>query len=408
VIWIKCSSVRLLLIIAAVPALAAVFTFKVAEKMPDMEVYWKAAVRARAAEPLYRAEDEHFQFKYLPAFAVLAIPAGFLPLHVAKAVWFGLSAALILALLALSIRVLPDVRQPRWMLTAAALVTMGKFYGHEVVLGQINLLFAVIVVGAVILMRSARGPHHASCAWWGGGRGPHHASCAWWGGGREAAAGLLIAAAVIVKPYAVIFLPWSAAQRRLASIAAAAATLVVAMLLPAAVYGWDGNMELLGAWWRTVTESTAPNLLNNDNVSAAAMWAKWLGPGSRAAVLAAATSVALILAAAFVFVRRRGLPFPEGLEAAFLLTLIPLLSPQGWDYVFLLATPAVLFLANYMGEFRPPLRVAMLVTLLTIGLSLYDVLGRATYARFMQLSIISVCFFVVLALLAVLRLRKVA
>jgi hypothetical protein len=394
VIWIKCSSVRLLLIIAAVPALAAVFTFKVAEKMPDMEVYWKAAVRARAAEPLYRAEDEHFQFKYLPAFAVLAIPAGFLPLHVAKAVWFGLSAALILALLALSIRVLPDVRQPRWMLTAAALVTMGKFYGHEVVLGQINLLFAVIVVGAVILMRSARGPHHASCAWWGGG--------------REAAAGLLIAAAVIVKPYAVIFLPWSAAQRRLASIAAAAATLVVAMLLPAAVYGWDGNIELLGDWWHTVTESTAPNLLNNDNVSAAAMWAKWLGPGSRAAVLAAATSVALILAAAFVFVRRRGLPFPEGLEAAFLLTLIPLLSPQGWDYVFLLATPAVLFLANYMGEFRLPLRVAMLVTLLTIGLSLYDVLGRATYARFMQLSIITVCFFVVLALLAVLRLRKVA
>ena len=32
--------------------------------------------RAAQAEPLYRTDDGHFQFKYLPAFAVLAIPIG--------------------------------------------------------------------------------------------------------------------------------------------------------------------------------------------------------------------------------------------------------------------------------------------------------------------------------------------
>ena len=30
-----------------------------------------------------------------------------------------------------------------------------------------------------------------------------------------------------------------------------------------------------------------------------------------------------------------------------LLTLIPLLSPQGWDYVFLVSTPAIMLLVNY-------------------------------------------------------------
>ena len=43
---------------------------------------------------------------------------------------------------------------------------------------------------------------------------------------------------------------------------------------------------------------------------------------------------------------RRGLSFPEGLEAALLLTCIPLLSPQGWDYVFLVSTPAVVLISE--------------------------------------------------------------
>jgi Glycosyltransferase family 87 len=369
-----------LLTLAAILIVAAAFTQKVSDKMPDFEVYWTAAVRARAAEPLYRAEDAHFQFKYLPAFAVLAIPIGFLPLPAAKAVWFTTSVALLVILIASGIRMLPEIRRPRWFLVAAAVVVMGKFYGHELVLGQVNLLLGVLVGAAVVLLR----------------------------GRHEAAAGALLAAAVIVKPYAVIFLPWLAARRRVASIGAATGGLLFALLLPTTIYGVDGNVRLLADWWRTVAGSTAPNLLNNDNVSAAAMWAKWLGPGDRAAWLATATGLLLLGAAALVHARRADLRFPEGLEAAFLLTLIPLLSPQGWDYVFLLATPAVLILTNYSEEFRPSARAVLVAALLTIGLSLFDVMGRATYARFMALSIISVCFLIVVTMLAILRLRRIA
>jgi alpha-1,2-mannosyltransferase len=369
-----------ILIGAAAVLLALLFTGKVSRKMPDFEVYWTAAVRARTAEPLYRADDGHYQFKYLPAFAVLAIPAGFVPLPLAKAVWFTISILLLAALVALSLALLPEARKPPWLLVTIALVAMLKFFGHEVVLGQMNALLAVIVVLALLAIR----------------------------GGREPAAGLLVALAVVVKPYAIIFLPWLMARRRRGAIAAAIAGLAVVMAAPALVYGARGNIELHRSWWRTVIESTAPNLTNSDNVSIAAMYAKWIGLGNTATVLTAATIAVLLAAAAFVFLRRGTLPFPEGLEGALLLTYAPLLSPQGWDYVFLVSTPAIVFLANYEDRLPLLLRLLTVAAVATIGLSLYDLVGRAAYSAFMAWSVISVCYFVVIAALCALRVRAVA
>ena len=54
---------------------------RIKRQTPDLEVYWRAGVRAAAGEPLYRASDGHYQFKYLPAFAV---PAILLTAHVVR------------------------------------------------------------------------------------------------------------------------------------------------------------------------------------------------------------------------------------------------------------------------------------------------------------------------------------
>ena len=361
-------------------AAAALFASKAAAKMPDFEVYWRAAVRARTAEPLYRSEDQHYQLKYLPAFAVLAIPAGLLPLITAKAIWFGVSAGLLCVLVAMSLRVLPARRKAGWLLCGATVVLMAKFYGHELVLGQVNLLFAVIVMAAVESIQR----------------------------GRAGTAGLLLALAVVIKPYAVLFLPWLAAQREAKALAAAGAGLAGALLLPAIVYGAGGTLALHLDWWRTVTESTAPNLLNADNVSLAAMFAKWIGIGRTAAGLAAATGALLLGVAAAAFARRRTVPLPHGLEAALLLSLVPLLSPQGWDYVFLIATPAVMFVLNYYRALPRLTRAGAGAALVLIGFTLYDVMGRAAYGRFMALSVVSVCFVVAVGSLAALRFNKVA
>ena len=101
---------------------------------------------------------------------------------------------------------------------------------------------------------------------------------------------------------------------------------------------------------------------------------------------------------------------PEGLEGALLLTLMPLLSPQGWDYVFLIATPAIVLLGNYVDRLPQPLRVAHDRRRGGDRPSVvFDLDGpRRRTTRFMRLSFISLCFFVVIAALAALRLRKIA
>jgi hypothetical protein len=107
-----------LLIGTAAVVLALLFAARVSHKMPDLEVYWTAAARAHRAEPLYRAEDGHYQFKYLPAFAILIMPAAALPLPSAKALWFCASVVLLVAFVALSLATLPERRRPTWVLVA--------------------------------------------------------------------------------------------------------------------------------------------------------------------------------------------------------------------------------------------------------------------------------------------------
>src|SRR5690349_16661135 len=371
---------RVLLGVLALVSLVAVFTTRVSRKMPDFEVYWTAGARAAAAQPLYRESDGHYQFKYLPAFALLASPLALMPLPAAKGAWFAVSSVLMVTLLGLSLRALPALRKSPIVLLVVTFLAMAKFYAHELVLGQVNLLFAVVTVLAVVWMRR----------------------------GREAGAGALLALAVVVKPYAMIFAPWLASRRRRGALAAMVAGLAILLLLPAVRYGWDGNLRLLADWWRTVTATTAPNLLNQDNVSLSAMYAKWIGAGSSAALLAAVSAAVLLLLAGIVIAGRGLLQPSDTLEASLLLILIPLLSPQGWDYVFLIATPAVMLLINELPSLPRELRYATVAAIAVVALSIFDLMGRDAYAAFMRLSLITVCMLMQYAALVTLRFRRAA
>ena len=171
--------------------------------MPDFEVYWRAGAARRAAEPLYRPEDGHYQLKYLPAFAVLADTAAPLPLAVAKAVWFGCPSSCWprSARAAASRSCLTGAQKIR-VLRDLTLVAMAKFYGHELVLGQVNVCCSV----------PFSPPRAPACA-----------------RGRDTPAGVLVALAVVVKPYAVIFLPWLAAIRRGQALVAGIVTIAAAI-----------------------------------------------------------------------------------------------------------------------------------------------------------------------------------
>ena len=366
-------------VLIAVAALS-IFALRASDSMADFEVYWRGATRAAAAEPLYRVDDEHYRFKYFPAFAVLTIPVGLLPLPAAKAVWFTASVLLLALLVRLSVEVLPDRRRANAILAVVAIAVLGKFYGHELVLGQVNVLFAVLAVCALLAMKR----------------------------GQEQLAGVLIAFTIATKPYGVLFIPWLLARRKAASVMAALLTLAAISVLPVPLYGVSGTIALYRDWWDTVSGTTPSNLLNPDNVSFASAYAKWMGAGTVATSLTLITALAALAGTVVVLLYRRGLIFPEAIEGSGLLMLIPLLSPQGWDYVLLLATPAVILLVNYLDRLPMILRAAAVVAGLTMGLSVFDVMGRPSYARFMEAAVVTVCASVLLVSLYTLRARRVA
>ncbi len=278
----------------------------------DFAVPRTAAARFLAKEPLYRLEDGYYQFKYLPAFAAAMVPFACVSKEVAEAAWLALSVAMAWAFIRWAHRTLPGRRMPISQLLGWTLLLNAKFLVKELGLGQFNLLLAMLFWGAIDAAQRERG----------------------------ALAGALIGAGVFIKPYALVLLPWLAWTHGRRALVALAIVVAAGLMLPAAQYGWNGNLALLHDWYRTVTETTAPTLGSYENVSFAAMWARWLPRGARTSDLAL-VSIALAVCAGLALIwRRRSVTRPEYLEGAYFAVLIPLVSPQGWDYVLLVALPA--------------------------------------------------------------------
>jgi hypothetical protein len=367
-----------LVAVALIAVLAHQYQVRIRHQMVDFNVYRTAATRVVAAEPLYRPADGHYQFKYLPAFALAMTPLSALSEATAKVTWFVASVVWLLWLVFGAVWSLPARRLPRPALVLITLALMAKFFGHELTLGQANALLGALLITALVIL----------------------------GRGQTLGAAVLLGLAVFVKPYAIIFWPWLAVTRGARAAAVAAVTIGVGLLVPMALYGWHGNLALLAAWSRTVFDSTAPNLLDTDNISIAAMWAKWLGVGPIATGLAVATSAALVGLVVAMLQRRRRMATADYVDLALLMLLVPLLSPQGWDYVLLLGTPAVVCLVDRWRELGPIWQGLVGASLAALSFTTFDVMGRAAYGTFMDLSLVTVAAVGLVAALAHVRWRQ--
>ncbi len=350
------------------------------DHLVDFVVPLTAATRFVAAEPLYRPDDGHYQYKYFPTFAVVMVPFTWVPKEVAQLTWFALTVAMTWMFLRLSLEALPDRRRPARTLFWLTLLLNAKFLVKELAFGQFNLLTALCLLGAVIAAQRGRG-HTAGAA---------------------------IAAGVFVKPYALVMVPWLAWTLGWRPVLVFALLLAGGLALPAAVYGWNGNLTLLSEWYRTVSDTTAPNLLAFENISFASMWAKWLTPGPAASRLALASAVCIVAAGGVVMWRRRHVPEPNYLEGAFFFLLVPLLSPQGWDYVLLIALPAYLLLVDRFRDLSPAWRAMALVGIFLTSFTVFDLLGRSLYTEVMRRAGVSVGALLIAACLVRLRWRGAA
>jgi hypothetical protein len=368
------------LLIAALASVLYIAIETKRETLVDFEVYRTAAVRALAAEPLYRPEDGHFQYKYLPVFALAMAPFALAPHAIATGAWFALSVVLLCLFMRQSARLLPNRRLSERALLWLVAIFTGKFWVKELMLGQTNILLGVLLICALAAAQRDR-----------------------W---RPAA--VLVGLGTLVKPYGILLVPWLAIVGGPPAILVSSTVLLLGLVVPAVVYGWQGNVALLFDWHQTVTETTAPNLLYPENISLAAMWAKWLGPGAAAWVLVLVTGVGALALVATVLVMRRRVSEPNYLGFGLLMIFVPLLSPQGWDYVLLIAAPALFCLLDRWREVWVPWKIGSAVGIALVSFTIFDLLGRGLYTRLMAMSVVSIGALLLVFCLAHLRWRSLA
>ena len=250
----------------------------------------------------------------------------------------------------------------------------------ELAFGQFNLPVALLMLGAIVAAQRGRG----------------------------LAAGALIAIGTFVKPYSLVLLPWLAWTLGWRPLALFLTMIGVGLLLPATSYGWSGNLFLLHEWYRTVSETTRPNLLAAENISFASMWAKWLAPGAAASALAVLSAIVAVAAGLAAIARRRSAKEPNYLEGAYFLVLVPLLSPQGWDYVLVIALPAYVLILDRWAEMPHSWRFTAAVALFLTSFTIFDVLRRTLYTQSMLIGVVSVGAVLMAACLLQLRWRAAA
>jgi hypothetical protein len=350
------------------------------DELVDFVVPRRAAVRFLAHETLYQPDDGHYQYKYLPAFALVMVPFTWVSKEAAELTWFALTVAMTWAFLRLSLAALPDRRLSEKALIWLTLLLNGKFLVKELAFGQFNLPVGLLLLGAVMAAQAGRG----------------------------LAAAALVAAAVFVKPYALVMVPWLVWALGWRPLAVFSLVLAAGLALPATSYGWNGNLDELRAWYRTVTDTTAPNLLGFENISFASMWAKWIGPGPVASGLALASVITAMAAGVVMLSRRKQVAEPNYLEASYFLLLIPLISPQGWDYVLLLGLSAYMCLVDRLRDLSRTWRAVALTGFFLTSFTIWDLLRRTLYSELMELAGVSVGAVLIAACLIRLRWRALA
>ena len=365
----------------ALPVLAALFfttayLVRIRADMVDFAVNYRAAERIVAGETLYQTGDGHFMFKYFPFSAVLYVPLTALPVEAAKAVWYALSVVGAIALFFVAKRIVSaDTKRPWWVI-AIPPVVLAKFCFRELKLGQINILITLVLLFMVVSLLES----------------------------RRVRAGALLGFATVLKPYGFIFFPYLVVTGNWRALASGLGVLAAAFVLPSIFYGFEGNVDVHREWYVTLSESTPAQLGVADNVSAVGALTKWTGDAALSGKLAFAVVLLLAAVVLTIIVRGRGMPRAAVLECALLLTLIPFVSPLGWDYQFLTAALAVTLLADHFVEL--PFRWLLAINFVVIGFSIYDLIGRTAYQAFMNASVLTVCFGIVIAYLAYMRATK--
>lgn len=374
-----------LCVILFIAVFLLLFLLRVKNDMIDFEVNYEAGKRLRLAETPYRFEDGHYMFKYLPSSAFLYLPLSYLPLELAKGIWYFITVLCSLTLIWLSFSLLPSsTEKSKWLMVLPPLILI-KYFLREIDLGQINTLVTLILL--IMIWYLERHTKEESQR-------------------REIDSGLLWGFAIALKPYALIFLPYFLLKWKWRALLSGTCMLSLALLIPSLYYGIKGNFIVLGEWISTLSRSTPTLLTTWDNISIIAFFNKWTGNPDLSLLLALIVLSVCAFLVLLLIGLGKNMEKAVILECAVLLTLIPLASPLGWDYNLLMSILGIMIIVHYFPYYTRLWRIVLMCNFLIIFFSVYDIIGKDLYSSFMALSITTLNFLLIIGYLAFLRFKK--
>ncbi len=211
----------------------------------DFFVYYRTGHRVLHGMAIYPPDDSD-RFLYAPIFAIAFAPFALLPRHAAQGLWFVVNAwGLVAFIIGANIMLFGRSRRISAILLAVPVLLSFRFIGNNIEHGQINLPVYALCVWLVIYAREERTP---------------------W-------SGAMLAAAVLVKPFALLAALYLAIRRKWAVLGWAIVAGLALFLLPVVVFGPSGLIEQTSSYLHSVasmTERYRTMLTNQSAVSAVA------------------------------------------------------------------------------------------------------------------------------------------
>ena len=310
----------------------------------DFAIYYLAGQRILSGATVYPASDSN-HFLYAPVIAIFFAPFSLLPIRAAQVAWFVFNAAGLVAFVAGSKRLLFGSGWPAPWIVFLPIVFCTRFINNNIEHGQINLIVMGMIVWSLVLAES-----------------------------RPPLSGLLLAASILIKPFALLAGWYLLLQRRWASIAwsavAGVALLGAAILFMGPSHAIGETADYLKAI--AATGNRYPLMLTNQSASSAAMRLFSAASSSLSLGVAAALGTGLeILLLIFIsiwIVRASSNESSRSrmLTLAALFCLMPSIAPVSWkSYYVALLLPYMAVLSAFL-ESR--IRVGWLLWL-ALGLS---------------------------------------
>ncbi len=373
---------NILIIIILLLSFLLIYQIWVRKDMSDFGVCYRGGERIREGETLYRIDDGHMQYKYSPGSGVFFSYFSLFPYEVAKFLWYFLELFLLYLILVVSYDLQALKKKKKALVILFSFLILLKFLAREIELGQANILiaFSLMMVLLAVLKESDLG------------------------------AGFFWGFSLLFKPYALVFLPYFILKKKLKLIASGVGITILGLLSPVIFYGVEGSVTVFKEWQQSLSQSTGVLLDSYDNASLHAFFLKIFPGESRELAWIFIAVIIFLLGCTFLWMmyvgKREQLKRPEVLEFAYLLILIPMLSPLGWYYNYLYSFLAVIFLLASISRFPSIMRYILIVNLVIVGASLREITGKEIFRFYTQNSLIVLNHLIVLFYLFYSRIKK--